>query len=156
MLYSKNRTSLPLETTSCSCNQDTKEQYWGQQFWQMERDISVRPIEMTGPFKVDHLHRWSRIFRSDQTEMVRSIWWTKRNFRILGWMDSAPRPQVFSGNGSIICNVAHFLRHRFKMAEFFQIFSTVAGYDELCVWFFSQSETEKYFEWMINIVTRTL
>ena len=26
----------------CSCGQDTKEQYWGQKFCQMERDISVR------------------------------------------------------------------------------------------------------------------
>ena len=37
---------FPLETT-CSCKQDTKERYWGQQFWQMETDISVRPTEMT-------------------------------------------------------------------------------------------------------------
>ena len=37
---------FPMETT-CSCKQDTKERYWGQQFWQMERDISVRPTEMT-------------------------------------------------------------------------------------------------------------
>ena len=27
----------------CSCNQDIKERYWGQQFCRMERDISVRP-----------------------------------------------------------------------------------------------------------------
>ena len=25
--------------------------------------FSVRPTEMTGPFKVDHLQSWSRIFR---------------------------------------------------------------------------------------------
>ena len=35
----------------CSCKQDTKEWYWGQQFCQMERDISVRPTEMTRPVK---------------------------------------------------------------------------------------------------------
>ena len=29
----------------CSCKQDTKERYWGQQFCQMERDISVRPTD---------------------------------------------------------------------------------------------------------------
>ena len=57
----------------CSCKQGTKERYWGQQFCQMERDISVRPTEMTRPVKVDHLQSWSRIFRSDQTEMVCSI-----------------------------------------------------------------------------------
>ena len=57
----------------CSCKQDTKERYWEQQFCQMERDISVRPTEMTRPVTVDHLQSWSRIFRSDQTEIVRSI-----------------------------------------------------------------------------------
>ena len=39
---------FPMETT-CSCKQDTKERYWGQQFWQMERHISVRPTEMARP-----------------------------------------------------------------------------------------------------------
>ena len=74
---------FPLETT-CSCKQDRKVRYWGQQFWQMERDSSVRPTEMTRPVKVDHLQSWSRIFRSDQTEMVRSIWCTNRNFQNSG------------------------------------------------------------------------
>ena len=54
----------------------------------MERDISVRPTEITGPVKVDHLQSWSRTFRSDQIEMVRSIqlsiWCTSRNFRNFG------------------------------------------------------------------------
>ena len=36
------------------------------------------------------------------------------------------------------------------MAKVFQIWSTVAGYDELFACDFSQSETEKYFEWIIN------
>ena len=31
---------------------------------------SDRPTETTGPVKVDHLQSWSRIFRSDQIEMV--------------------------------------------------------------------------------------
>jgi len=39
----------------CSCKQDTKERYWGQQFCQMERDSSVRPTEITRPVKEDHL-----------------------------------------------------------------------------------------------------
>ena len=39
----------------CSCGQDTKEQYWGQKFCQMERDISVRPTEITGMVKVDRI-----------------------------------------------------------------------------------------------------
>ena len=37
----------------CSCKQDTKERYWGQQFCQMERDILVRTTVITGPVKVD-------------------------------------------------------------------------------------------------------
>ena len=65
----------------CSCKQDTKERYWGQQFCQMERDITVRSTEMTRPVKEDHLQSWSRKFRSDQTEMVRPIRCTNRNFR---------------------------------------------------------------------------
>ena len=65
----------------CSCNQDTREQYWEQQFCQMERDISVLPTEITRPVKEDHLKSWSRMFRSDQIKTVRSIWWTNRKFR---------------------------------------------------------------------------
>ena len=65
----------------CSCKQDTKKRYREKQFGQMERDISVRPTEITGPVKVHHLQSWSRIFRSDQTEMVCSIWCTNQNFR---------------------------------------------------------------------------
>ena len=57
----------------CSCKQDTKERQWRQQFCQMERDILVHQTEITRPVKEDHLQSWSRIFRSDQTEMVHSI-----------------------------------------------------------------------------------
>ena len=39
----------------------------------MDRDILVHQTEITGPVKEDHLQSWSRIFRSDQTEMVHSI-----------------------------------------------------------------------------------
>ena len=56
-----------------SRKQDAKEGYWGQQFSQIETDISVRPTEMTRPVKVDHLQRWSQIFRLDLTEMVCSM-----------------------------------------------------------------------------------
>ena len=45
----------------------------GQQFCQIERDILVRLTEMTRPVKEDDLQSWSRIFQSDQTQMVRSI-----------------------------------------------------------------------------------
>ena len=50
----------------------------------MERDILVRPTKMTRPVKVDHLQSWSRIFRSDQTEIDHSIWSTNWNFRNFG------------------------------------------------------------------------
>ena len=64
----------------CSCKQDTKERYWGQQFCQMERDISVQPTKMTIPVKVDHLQSWWRIFWSAQTEMDHSIWSNQPKF----------------------------------------------------------------------------
>ena len=76
----------PTQATACycSCMQVTKEQYWGQLFCQMERDILVRPTKMTRPVKVGHLQSWSQLFRSDQTEMDHSIWWTNQNFRNFG------------------------------------------------------------------------
>ena len=40
----------------------------------------------------------------------------------------------FSVNGSITAILLHFWRHRSNMTKFFQIWSTVAGYDELHVW----------------------
>ena len=79
----------------CACKQDAKRRYWGQQFCQIERDISVRPTKMTRPVKEDHLQRWSQIFRSNRTEMVRSIWFLTEISGILGWMDSALRYNVF-------------------------------------------------------------
>ena len=42
---------------------------------------SDRPTEMTRPVKVDHLQRWSQIFRSDGTEMVRSISFLTEKFQ---------------------------------------------------------------------------
>ena len=50
---------------------------------------SVRPTEMTRPVKVDHLQRWSQIFRSDRTEMARLIWFLTEISGILGWVESA-------------------------------------------------------------------
>ena len=94
--------------------QDRKERYWGQQLWQMERHISVRPTEMTRPVTVDHLQSWSRIFRSDQTEMVRSIWWTNRNFRNFGLNGKRP----FVVKMSFICIIikTHFHINGFALS----------------------------------------
>ena len=65
----------------CSCKQDTKTAVLRTTIWQMERVISSRPTEITRPVKVEHLQSWSRVFRSDQTEMVCSNWCTNRQFR---------------------------------------------------------------------------
>ena len=51
------------------------------------------------------------------------------------YQTTQPRPQVFSVNSSIICNFAALLMSSVNMANFFQIWSTIAGYDELCVGF---------------------
>ena len=104
----------------CSCKQDMKERYWGQQFCQMERDISVRPTEVTRPVKVDHLERWSQM---DRIEMVRSIWFLTEISGILGWapwgfrgMRSFPRKMmkfwvlgyavwgIATGNSKVFCS----------------------------------------------------
>ena len=50
----------------------------------MERRISV------GPKYVDHLQRWSRIFRSEETETNLSIWIPTEVSGIFGKMESAP------------------------------------------------------------------
>ena len=80
-----------------------------------------------------------------------------------------PRPQIFSVNSAIICSRLHFW-HLFDVigsiicsglhfwGDFyvissiwqnsFQIWSTAAGYGELCVWF-QPIRMGKYFEWII-------
>ena len=42
--------------------------------------VKWKRTEITRPIKVNHLQSKSRIFRSDQTEMVRPIWCTDQNF----------------------------------------------------------------------------
>ena len=42
-----------------------------------------------GPIKLDHLQKCSQIFRSDQTEMIRSICFLTEISAILGCMESA-------------------------------------------------------------------
>ena len=71
----------------CLWKQGTEERYWEWRICQMERAISVRPVR---PVKVDHRQRWSLIFRSDQTEMVRSIWCTNLNYRNFGLNGKRP------------------------------------------------------------------
>ena len=104
---------FPLVETTCSRKQDTNERYWGQQFWQMGRDISVPPTEMTRPVTVGHLQSWSPIFRSDQTEMLRSIWWTNRNFRNLGLNGKRPKPCCCIGTG-IGIGIGYRYRYRYR------------------------------------------
>ena len=76
---------FPFEST-CSCKQDTKVRYWGNNFWQMERDVPVRPTEMTRPVKVDHLQSWSRILRSDTNRNFQNFWVNgKRPYNWQSW-----------------------------------------------------------------------
>ena len=51
--------------------------------------FSIQLTEMTRPGNVDHLQRWSQIFSSDRTALVRSIWCLIEYSGILGWMESA-------------------------------------------------------------------
>ena len=51
----------------------------------MERQISVGIFQ---PKYVDHLQRWSRIFRSEETETVLSIWIPTEISGIFGIMES--------------------------------------------------------------------
>ena len=106
----------------CSCKQDTKERFWGQQFCQMERDISVRRTEMTRPVKEHHLQSWSRTFRSDLTEMVRSIWCTKWNFQNFGLNGNCPRssrqrlkyfhpPNIYLHNVQTLDSTIHWIKN---------------------------------------------
>ena len=75
---------FPLETT-CSCKQDTKERYWGQQFWQMERHISV-VWSLWTTFKAGPEYsgrtkpKWSVPTPFDEPTEISGI---------LGWMESA-------------------------------------------------------------------
>ena len=72
-------------------------------------------------------------------------------------------PQVFSVNGSIICSGLHFWRHFdvigsiiFSGLHFwrhwFNIWSTAAGCGKLSP-VRNQSETKKYFEWIIALIS---
>ena len=67
-----------------------KRRYWGQQFCQMERNISDRTTEITRPVKEDHLQSWSRI--SGRTKPKWSVPFDVATgiTGSLGWMESAP------------------------------------------------------------------
>ena len=59
-------------------------------FVKWKRDISVRPTEMTRPVKVNLKGGPKYTFWSDQTEMVRSIWFLTENFRNFGLNGKRP------------------------------------------------------------------
>ena len=67
-----------------------------------------------------------------------------------------PCPQVFSVNGSIICGGLYFWRHWFNMAKILSKF----GEQQLVMVNYAcglnQSETGKYFEWIIKTVIVTI
>ena len=59
------------------------------------------------------------------------------------------RPQFFSVNGSVICSGLHFWRHWFNMTKFLSKFGEqqLVMVNYACA--FNQSETGKYFKWII-------
>ena len=74
----------------------------------------------------------------------------RRQFRhfVVTTKTTQPRPQVFSVNGSITCNRMHFWRH-------FDVIGSISQFGQqqlVMVSYtcgFDQSETGKYFEWII-------
>ena len=60
-----------------------------------------------------------------------------------------PCPQIFSFNGSIICGGLPFWRHWFNMAKILSKFGEQQLVMVNYVCGFNQSETGKYFEWII-------
>ena len=94
----------------CSCKEDTKEWYWGQQlFCQMERDISVWPTDITGLVKVDQLESWSWIFQLDQTEMVHSILMYQPKFLDFGLNGKCPLLPVGSRyDGPLLADIPQY------------------------------------------------
>ena len=61
-----------------------------------------------------------------------------------------PRPQVFSVNGSIISGGLYFWRHWFNMAKIRSKFGEQQLVMVNCACGLNQSETGKYFEWIIK------
>ena len=100
----------------------------------------------------------------DRAHQKFDVWPRPRQFRHFGpatkttqprqVIGSWPRPKVFSVNGSITCNKAalltSFWRHRFSMTKILSKFGKqqLVMVNYACG--FNQSETGKYFEWIIR------
>ena len=101
----------------------------------------VRPQAVLTMF-LDNISRWNEW----------NICRLSRHF-VLTTETTQPRPQVFTVNGSITCNQAalltSFWRHRFNMTKFFPnlINGRLVMVNYACG--FNQSDTGKYFEWII-------
>ena len=80
---------FPLETT-CSCKKDTIERYWGQQFWQTERHISVLPTEMARPVTVVTFKDGPEYSGRPKPKWSVPFVEPTKIFGILGWMETAP------------------------------------------------------------------
>ena len=81
------------------------------------------------------------LLRRETSEMIRHFVFTIKT--------TQARSQVFSVNRSLIwqfCCTTDAISSHFE--KFFQIWSRAAGCDELCT-AVSQSETEKYFQWIM-------
>ena len=62
---------------------------WKQNIVKWKGTFWSHRTEMTGSVKIDHLQRWSQIFRSDRTETVLSIWFLTTISEVFYWMESA-------------------------------------------------------------------
>ena len=80
------------EIVYCSCTQDTKERYWEHQFCQIKKGhfSPTDRNDQTGQSRPTLKGRPKYIFRSDPTEMVRSIWFLTENFRNFGLNGKGP------------------------------------------------------------------
>ena len=82
----------------CSCKQDTEKRCWGSTILSNGKgDFGPTDPKWPDTVKKDYLESWSRIFRSDQAEMVCSIWLAPTEIPgILGWMQSVQTQRTIS------------------------------------------------------------
>ena len=106
----------------CSCKQDTKERYWGQQFCQMERDVLIRPTvneRTTFKWKVVPniqigLNRnsprvLSRIHRLGEKSRVATSF--------LAESGDIPPPEIFWNGYALRSNLVHFETQFWEMLQ---------------------------------------
>ena len=77
-----------------------------------------------------------------------SLPWNEQNFPLFcghNQKNSNTSPGLLCWRFHNLAFLQHDFRHQFNIAKFFQVWSTIAGYDQtICGWDFCQLETEKY------------